>query len=226
MRVSFAGFEYPIEIEPGKPAVLEVENSALFYRICSSLKGCEGRYAPEAYTVWDGEDEVNPSSAFLFIDSPLSLPWDDRSITNEINKRFERAFLDDEELRTKIDQAAEIITSQFSSLGMSMHAGYAFANEWDIRKFVKSFAFGIDRSGQENLLDSLTDFLSLALDSGCKRVLVFVNLKTFLTKNELERFYEHAFFSKSQVLLLENKVDLEHHTYEAKHCVDLQFLES
>lgn len=226
MRISFEGFEYPIDIEPGNPTVIEIENCALFTRVCTSIKSGEGRYATEPYTLWDGDIELNPAGSFLFIDSPLALPWDDRSMTTEMTRRFEKAFLEDEELRSQVDQAAALITSQFSSLGMNMHAGYAFANEWDIRKFIKSFAFGVDLSNQESLLESLTDFLSLALDSACKRVLTFVNLKTFLTKNELESLYKHAFFSKSQLLLLENKVDLDHHTYEVKHGIDLLFLES
>lgn len=225
MRIAFSGLEYPIDVEPGYPTVLQIENQALFARMCSSLRDGEGRYAYEPYTLWEGEDELKPSSSLMFIDTPFDLPWSDKSLMGEVSKRFEKLFLDDEELRGEIDSAAESIASKFLTLGMAMNADYGFDIEWDLRKFVKAFGFGIDRTAQNSVFDSLIDFMSLALDAGCKKTLVFVNLKTFLTKKEVSELYRHVFFSKMSVLLLENKHDETEYEYESKRTIDLQFLE-
>ena len=85
--------------------------------------------------------------------------------------------------------------------------------------------FGIGIQIDRPYLDNLISFVSLALDAGCNKILTFVNLKTFLTKSELERFYEYIFFSKIRVLLLENKVDESYYKYEQKNTVDQHFLE-
>ena len=69
-------------------------------------------------------------------------------------------------------------------------------------------------------------FLSLALDMGDKRALVFVNLKTYLSKNDFATFAEQVFYQNAQVLLLENKLDCEAHEHERKRVIDLDFLES
>lgn len=69
-------------------------------------------------------------------------------------------------------------------------------------------------------------FLSLALDMGDKRALVFVNLKTYLSKNDFATFAEQVFYQNAQVLLLENKPDGEAHEHERKRVIDLDFLES
>lgn len=225
MRLSFSGLERPIDIVAGRPYVLEVENQALFTRLCQSLRGGEGRYASEPYTVWNEEAELRPEAAMLFVDSPLDLPWDDRALMGEVTKLFERLLLDDEELRGEIDAAAQGIASKILSLGMDLNADYCFGIEWDVRRFAKTFGFGIDRA-QKTLLDSLIDFLSLTLDANCQKVLVFVNLKTFLTKNELKELYRHAFFSKTSLLLLENRRDKADYEYEQKRTVDLHFLET
>ena len=68
-------------------------------------------------------------------------------------------------------------------------------------------------------------FISLVLDSGSNKVLVFVNLKTFLTESETKRFYEHIFFSGIRVLMLENMSDEAHYEHERKTIVDQHFLE-
>lgn len=64
--------------------------------------------------------------------------------------------------------------------------------------------------------------VAASLKSGCGRC--FVNSKTFLTKNELEQLYEHIFFLKLKVLLLE-KHDNSSYEHGRKMAIGLQFLE-
>ena len=225
MRIAFYGLEKSIELTPGRVSVLQVENQALFTRLCSSLRSGEGEGSLEPYSLWNEDVEVKPGDAFLFVDSPFDLPWDDRALAGEMSKRFEKLFLEDEELRGRVDRAAQQMAADIASLGLSMHAGYGFGIEWDVRKFIRAFGFGVDRSQQNTILDSLIDFMSLALDAGLKKPLVFVNLKTFLTESELKSLYEHAFFTSLSVLLLENKVDENVYEHEDKRAIDLQFLE-
>lgn len=54
---------------------------------------------------------------------------------------------------------------------------------------------------------------------------MFVNVKTFLTSNEVKALFDHVFYSKMKVLLLENKRDGNVYDYEWKMIVDLHFLE-
>ncbi|EPD77541.1 type II-A CRISPR-associated protein Csn2 [Atopobium sp. oral taxon 199] len=89
----------------------------------------------------------------------------------------------------------------------------------------KTFDFDIDAQVNRLYLNKLMSFVSLALDASYDKMLTFVNLKTFLTKNELERFYEYIFFSRVRVLMLENKMDQSYHKHENKSIVDQHFLE-
>ena len=86
--------------------------------------------------------------------------------------------------------------------------------------------FGVSYQESKSFLDNQLNFLSLALDSGDKRVLVFVNLKTFLSENDFRMFLDQVFFQKSRVLLLENKLDSNSYKHESKRCIDLHFIES
>ncbi len=140
-------------------------------------------------------------------------------------KRMEREFLEDEELRGKMEAAEAFLRERLGVLDLGFNADYDFALQWDLKRYLKYLGFGVSYCSEKSFLDNLLNFLSLALDSGCKRVLVFVNLKNFLTKNELKVFYEHVFYSKLSVLLLENKVDGSVYEYEAKHVVDQHFIE-
>ena len=225
MRLVFSGFENPLELEAGEASVLQVENGALFARVAGSLRSGCGRYALEPYSFWDEEREVAPKDALLFISDPLSLPWDDRTFLSAVVKRVEREFLEDEDLRMEVEETEGALRRKLELLDMGFNADVGFALEWDLKRYLKLLGFGIAFQEEKTFLDNLLNFLSYALDAGCKKVICLVNLKTFLTKNELEQLYEHIFFLKLRVLLLENKRDDSSYEHERKIAIDLQFLE-
>lgn len=118
------------------------------------------------------------------------------------------------------------LSSRLLELGMGMNSDYRFGIEWDLKRYLKFRGFGASAQEPQSLLDNLINFLSLALDAGCKKVISFVNLKTFLTENDLKALFEYVFYSKISVLLLENKPDKMVYDYERKMTVDLHFIES
>lgn len=226
MRLVFSGLENPIELMPGRCSTVEVENQTLFTRIAQSILSGEGRYAVEPYSIWDGEDELRPRDTLLMVDNPLSLPWNDRAYIGSIVKRIEREYLEDEDLRRVIEELQGSLATRLMSLGLGMNVDLGFSLEWDFKRYLKFMGFGVSYQGSKSFLDNLLNFLSLALDSGDKRAIAFVNLKTFLSKNDFETFLEQVSFLKTMVLLLENKQDENQYEYEQKRAIDLDFIES
>lgn len=226
MRLVFSGLESPVEVTPGRCSTIEVENQTLFTRIAQSLLSGEGRYATEPFSIWEGEDELRPKDILLVIDNPLSLPWDDRVYMGSIVKRIEREYLEDEDLRRAVEELQGSIATKLMSLGLGMNTDLGFSLEWDFKRYLKFMGFGVCYQGSKSFLDNLLNFLSLALDSGDKRVIAFVNLKTFLSKNDFEAFLEQVSFLKTKVLLIENKQDANQYEYEQKRAIDLDFIES
>lgn len=226
MRLVFAGLDSPLDLEPGICSTLEVENQTLFTRFVRSMLSGEGRYAEEPYSVWDGDEELKPKDSLLLIDNPLSLPWDERGFAGSVLKKIEREYLEDEDLRRSIEGLQGAIASQLVLLGMGMNADFGFSQEWDFRRYLKFMGFGVSYQESKSFLDNQLNFLSLALDSGDKRILVYVNLKTFLSENDFRLFLDQVFFQKTRVLLLENKLDKASYERESKRCIDLHFIES
>lgn len=226
MRLVFAGLEKPIELTAGECATVEVSNQTLFTRLAQSLISGEGRYSSEPYSIWEGDSELRPKDVLLVIDNPLQLPWDERSYMGSIVKRIEREYLEDEDLRRTVEKLQESIATQLISLGFGFNADLFFNQEWDLKRYLKFMDFGVSYQESKAFIDNLHNFLSLALDAGDKRVLTFVNLKTFLSKNDFESFLEQVFFQKTKVLLLESKQDDARYEHEQKRLIDLHFIES
>lgn len=225
MRLVFSGLENPLKLTAGETSVLQVENSALFARIVSSLQTGLGHQAMEPYSLWEDDGEVKPGNALMVVPDALNLPWDDRAFMTTITKRVEREFLEDEDLRMQVEEAERAIKMRLSRLNLGFNADLEFGLEWDLKRYLKFLGFGAAPQEDRSFLDNLLNFLSFALDADCRKTIVFVNLKTFLTENELQMLYDHVFFLKLSLLLLENKIDTMSYRHENKLAVDLQFLE-
>lgn len=225
MKLVISGFELPLSLMTGQTTVLEIANQQLFTRVAQSLCSGLGAQALEAYSVWDGDVQLNPKEWCLFISDPLNLPWSHKDLMSSVVKKIEAEFLSDEDLRLKVERAQQEIMSVLMGLSFGLESMYAFEAEWDFKRCLKLLGFNVVAQATTSYLDSLINFLGLMLDSGNKRVLTFVNLKTFLTESDLKTFYEHVFYSKLTVLLLENKLDDSVHEYEHKRLVDQCFLE-
>lgn len=226
MKLVFSGLETPIDLAPGYASTLQIANETLFARIVRSLASSAGSLALEPYTLWDDGVELRPSTSLMVVQNPLQLPWDDRSLMGEVVKRIEREFLEDEDLRRGIEAMDSALSAKLLDLGFGMNSDYGFGLEWELKRYLKFRGFGVDMQDSKPLLDNLLNFLSLALDAGCKQAIAFVNLKTFLTQNDLKALFDYVFYSKLTVLLIENKADEVVYDYERKLVVDLHFIES
>ena len=226
MKLVFAGLDTPLELLAGECTTLEVESQTLFARLVLSLRSLEGRFAIEPYSVWENDTELKPRESLLVVDNPLSLPWDERTLMGQIIKQMEREFLEDEDLRQAVEKLKEAMNAQLMTLGMGLNADFVFANDWEFKRYLKFNGFGVDYQESRSFFDNLSNFLSLVLDTGDKRTLAFVNLKTFLSKKDFVSLLEQVSFQKTRVLLLENKHDDSSYEYERKRTVDLHFLES
>lgn len=226
MKLLFSGFEEAIEIDQQRVALLEVENKVLFSRICQSLLSELGETSLEPYSLWSDTDvKMKPVDSFLLVMNPFDLPWQHKALAGKLYARLEKILLEDEEARREIEGLCQQLSSRVLSLGFQLQSDYAFAIEWEMRKYLRSFGFGVDANIENRLLDNLIKFLALAADVSFDKVLVFVNIKAFLTEKELKEFYSQVVFFNLKVLLLESQNDVTRFEQERKMLIDQHFLE-
>ena len=227
MRICFSGFGSPICVDAAAVSVLEVQNRMLFARICESLVSGLGVDAIEPYSLWDDAGvEMKTDSQFLLICSPLELPWDDKALAGGLASQFERIVFEDEGVRRDIEDLFELFQSRLCQAALELNSNYAFGVNWELKRYLRTYGFGVDLVDGEPLIDKLIKFLMLAKDASLKKVLVFINLKLFLTEKELDLFFEQAFFSRLSIILIENILDCSCHLHERKYAVDQDLLES
>lgn len=224
MRLLIEGLDV-VEIGGGPVGVLEVHDKRLFARVCRSLISEQGEAALEPYSLWDAEGgKLSARNAILAAVDPFDLPWGDRALLGDLQDVVEEMYAADDQARRRIDESARRLREDVVELGLRLQSEYEFAVEWDLGKFLKSFDFSVEEDPVESLLDNLIKFMKFASDIRCKQVILFVNLKSFLEKSELEEFYREAFLCDLNILLLESIPDPSCYEQERKTVIDLDFL--
>ncbi|HIW77198.1 MULTISPECIES: type II-A CRISPR-associated protein Csn2 [Gordonibacter] len=226
MNLSLSGFSESLALERDAVSVVEIHNRTLFARVCQSFFSELDEAAVEPYALWEGEERRSSRNYFLFVFNPFELPWTERALFGEVLERVENMFLSEDKERQEIETMGRALSDRVASLGLRLKSDYAFEVQWDMRKYLKAFDFGVDIDPSDSLLDNLIKFLKFASDAAFAKQLVFVNLKQFLEENELQEFYRQAVFSELKVLLLENVPDDTSYEYERKMCIDKDFLQS
>lgn len=226
MNVRFSGLMNALELAAGDVSVLEIHNSVLFTRVCQSLSSQKGECAIEPYSVWDDAgNELSSSQTLLYVGDPFKLPWDDKALVGELRSLLENMVFEDEPARQRIESLATQLSSAITQMGFQVEGDYHFALEWELQRYLKAFNFSVEYDPDVSLLDNVIKFIDFVADVMADKVIVFINLKIFLSENELTRLYERIFFRNVKLLLLESVKDeiVRHH--ETKLVVDQDFLE-
>lgn len=226
MNLVLSGFTDALVLGNDKVSVLEAHNRRLFSRICQSLVSELDDEALEPYALWDGEDRRSSRNYFLFVFNPFELPWSERALIGEVLERVEGMFMAEDGVRQEIESVGRTLSERVATLGLHLQSDYAFEVQWEMRKYLKAFDFGVEVDPSDSLLDNLIKFLKFASDAAFEKQLVFVNLKNFLIADEIEEFYQHTVFLKLNVLLLENAPDDASFENERKMCIDMDFFQS
>lgn len=206
MRITFAGMDAPVEVRERGATILRVLNQRLYARVCESLVSQKGEGAVEPYSVWDDDGcEVGPANALLVVANPFDLPWKHRSMVGGLYSSLEAGLLEDEDMRRELQGFRVALESSVHKLGFQLNADYGFAVEWSLGSYLKAFSYEVDLTGASTLLDKLICFADFVADVMVGKVLVFVNLGTFLTENDLLRLNDRLFFHGISALLLENR---------------------
>lgn len=226
MMIVFSGLDRPVCVKTKCVTIMQVASQSLFARIVSSLFSEEGELACEPYTLWeDDEREIRATEAFISVANPLDLPWKHKLLTGALHKRIEECLSLDEDLRFKVQQLNAELMSCVACVGFQFNADYEFKVEWRLRHYLKAFDYSLAVPESNTLLDNLILFVDLVADMCANRTLLFVNLKTFLSRKDLSELYSRVLFHGIPTLLIENQKSEVYDDFEQKIVIDQHFVE-
>ena len=224
MILKFARFDTAITITKEYISTYEIQNQHIFAEVVEALSSEKGSEADVPYFLWDEKGkELKPFKAFFFVNGLPLVTLNDKSLLTGLYLKLFRRIEDDQELSLNLQTIAHQIESQISNLQIEMFGSYEFSNFWSSDIFLKAFGFGPECG--DSLIEKLKAYCGLVADGAPSKPICFVNLKSFLTKEELESLFEYIFSLGISVLLVESWHDKRIIEKERKTIVDQQFIE-
>ena len=210
LKVSF--IENEIGLNSEFVQCLEIENRSYFYRIVDLLyRSCEGEEFDEIFV--DGDVGFNK---FYIMSDYFHFPGNNKKITTELQK-FLKMKVDENQYDCILKNYRRLFNN-FVGVCREIDFPIVMKNELNLDGFIKLIDVQVD--WKKDLLDNLLLFLDVNRELNLFKVFVFVNLKQFLSKKELEEFYKYAVYNEVSVLLIDSQAYGVCIPYEKKVIID------
>lgn len=138
-----------------------------------------------------------------FILNPFEIQVNEKRCWNKVCTELkEIAFSENYYMQTQ--QLFATINQYLLSLEMDSEMEFSWEGEIDFMQLLKATGIKIEESN-DSLVEHLGQYIKVMARLLQKKVIVFVNLSTFLEKKEIEQLLQQAFYLKVYIILLESR---------------------
>lgn len=210
MKFKISFIENIIEVNTEYVRCIEIENKNYFYRVVSLLNNFDN--GEELQDKIDFIDKIN----FKLITDYFNMNLNDKKTLNDVIKCVKENI--DETNYDKLLKNYQCLYNLFSSSLDNIDLPIYIEEDVNIDNIIKLMNIKIKK--EDNILKNLFIFIEIIKELQNYNLLVLVNLKQYLTKEELNEFYKYAIYNKVALLLIDNISYGIAQKYEKKLIID------
>ena len=202
MKLIIKYIDNDIELKENEISAIEIENKRYFYRIVKDLYDIyDNELSKDNYMIDDNNKEINISNKIkIFIDY-FNFKLDSKKYTNDITKYINKV-LSEETKETLLNQYKKIINLYKKELN-NIDLPLVLDTDLDIENITKLIKVSIDTN--KELINNLFTLIDLENIFQTKNILVFINLKQYLSKEEIEELYKYSIYNRITLLLIDSQ---------------------
>ena len=161
----------------------------------------DNELSEDIYLIDDNNKEINISNKIkIFIDY-FNFKLDSKKYTNDITKYINKV-LSEETKETLLNQYKKIINLYKKELN-NIDLPLVLDTDLDIENITKLIKVSIDTN--KELINNLFTLIDLENIFQTKNILVFINLKQYLSKEEIEELYKYSIYNRITLLLIDSQ---------------------
>lgn len=181
---------------------IEIENKKNFYRLVNDFISISlGNNVDDINFCDEGYQEINLSNKISIIIDYFNINFDVKKYNVEINKIIMKNI--DEKTQQEFLNNYRKIYNGIKKVLNDIDLPLLITNEFDLDSLLRLFKISINKN--DNLLDNLLLLIDLEKLLNVNKLIIFVNLKQFLDKNELEELYKYALYNNIKLLLIDSQ---------------------
>ncbi len=196
MMIKTTFIEKKIELSHDYVRCIEIENKSYFYRLIDSLNKVSNGEVLDELSL----DEMKQNNMILILDY-LNFSENFKKISNDIQKLIKEKIdeVDYDELNRRYKKVINIWKRVISKIEIPI----SVVEDMNIDRLIKMLNVRINFS--DNLLNNLLLLIDINRELGNEKVLVFVNLKQYLTKEELQELYKYSIYNQQIIMLIDSQ---------------------
>ncbi len=201
MKLTNFALENPVYIEDDKAFVLVAEDPAFFTSLTGALYSqCNGK---DGDWILSQGKEIALSKNAVVISDYFSLNINDRKLLSRVAEQLKSVALSE----NNVESTYNILNAVSLYLqGLTADTDYpVVVGDVEVSQLLKAVDISFENA-ECDLTGKLTDYVSVFSNLMAVKLLICVNLKSYLTAAQLNEFYMHCFNNGMKLLLIENAV--------------------
>lgn len=217
MKIVTNFIDNEIAVENNNVFNIEVENKVYFYRLINEFNLIsKGVMSDNIFFLDEDDNELNLLNKIdLYIDY-FNIEFNSKKIINNLYKMLKTNI--NEEDKAKINKYYLKIKSILAKSFLDYNLPLVINDEFDIDTILKLLKVTID--SKNNLLDNLFLLIDINNNFRINELLIFVNLKQYLTLEELNEFYKYSLYNDMKILLIDSQCYGVTNKFEKKLIID------
>lgn len=217
MNIKVSYFDNKIELNKENINAIEIENKSYFYRFISDLKKIVNDGYTEDVKFFNNEfKELNMNNKIkVFVDF-FNLGFDSKKCTNDITKYVNNN--KEEDARLDLIKQYNNLVKSYKNILDTTDIPLKIDDEVSIDNISKILKLGVNNKNE--LLNDLLLLIDLEKNLQTYNILVFVNLKQYLTKEEIIELYKYSIYNEIKIILVDSQSYGVTYEYEKKLIID------
>ena len=202
MKLIIKYLDNNVEIKENEIYALEIENKNYFYRIVKDLHNIyDGNISDDIYLLDDSDNEISYFNKFkIFIDF-FDFNLNSKRVSSDIAKYVSEniSIEGKDSVLNLYNKIIKLYKRELNNIELPL----IIEQEPDVDNITKKLKISIEV--RQSLIDNLLLLIDIETIFKTKNILIFINLKQYLTKSEIEELYKYSIYNGIPLLLIDSQ---------------------
>ena len=196
---------------------IEVLNNNYFYRLTNLIYKYSNDQEVEELYFTENNEELKLNKKIRIITNYYDFDFNSKKYINELIKNISNNTDDNIllKLNNNYNKLYKVLSSLINSVDLNFKVD--INDEFSINEILNNFNLSIP--SKDNLLDNLILLIDIEKQFNINKVLVFINLKDYLSREEIIEFEKYCIYNNVYVILFDNS-KYKNNSYEKKFLID------
>ena len=206
--MKFINVEYgiDIELEENKTYEIVIENQLTLTGIVEEIKSLTEEEKETNFFICKNDKDLKFSKNVDIVLDYFSLMLNTKKVINKLYSNLE--LVADDYYEQKNDINSKMITVLDDIILAAGHEEVVFDLDFKWQDMFKIYGLKLDES-YDNLVEKLSMYIKVLSEYTDVKVIFFVNIKSFLATEDLDKLYDMANYQKIIIILLESRESIE-----------------